>query len=67
MENGHEIINMLTVTNMLECTTHPLEFPEQDEKWTWNHQYIHGHEQARRHDSPTMISKAGHRMDMQLA
>jgi hypothetical protein len=33
--NGHGMISMFTVTNMLEWTTHKLWLPEQDNEWTW--------------------------------
>ena len=39
MKHGHGIISMITVTNMPECTTHPLWLPEQDGEWTWNCQH----------------------------
>ena len=57
IKNGHGIINMIIV-NMLECTTYPLWFPEQDEEWTWNHQHDHSHQHVRMHNSPTMIARA---------
>ena len=65
MKNGHRIITMITVTNMLECTTHPLWLAEQDEEWTWNHQHGHGHQHARMPNSPPMIGRARWRIDME--
>ena len=57
IQNRHEIISMITATNMPGCTTHRLWLPEQDQEWTWDHQHDHSHQHARMHNSPAMIAK----------
>ena len=64
IKNGHGMISMITVTNMPECTTHLLWLPEQDKEWTWDDQHDHSHQHARMHNSPPMIARAGHWMDI---
>ena len=62
--NGHEMISMITVTDMPACITHLLWSPEQDEEWTCDDQHDYGHQHASMHNSPPMIAKAGQRMDI---
>ena len=54
-ENG--IISMNTGSNMPDCPTHQLWLPG-------NHQHDKSHQHARMHNSPSMIARAGSRMDM---
>ena len=63
-KNWHGMISMITVTNMPECTTHCLWFPEQDKEWTWNNQHDHSNRNSSMHNSLAMISRAGQGMDM---
>ena len=62
-KNEHRIISMITGTNMPECTTHCLWFPEQNKESTWNDQQDYSHQHATMHNSLAMISRAGQRMD----
>ena len=64
IKNRHRIIRMVRATKMLECTTHLLWLPEQDPEWIWDHQHDEGHHHARMHNLPSMITRAGSRMDM---
>ena len=64
MKNRHRIISMIRATNMPECATHLLWLREQDPKWIWDHPYDEGHHHARMHNLPSMITRAGSRMDM---
>ena len=62
--NGHGIINMTILSNILQCTTHPLWLPEEDEEWAWDNQHDLSLQYTAMHNSPTMISRAGWRMGM---
>ena len=66
IKNGHGIISTIRATSMSECTTHQLWSPEHDQEWTWDHQHDQS-QHARMHYSPSMIARAGSRMDMELS
>ena len=64
MQNQHETMSTIPVTNMPECTAHLLWVPEKDAEWTWNDEHHSSHHHARMHNSPTMSATEGCRMDM---
>lgn len=39
MKNRHRIISIITVTNILQCTTYLLRLQEQDEEWVSNNEH----------------------------
>ena len=61
---GHETMSTIPITNMPECMTYLLWVPWQDAKWAWNHKHHSNYQHARMHNSLTISSRAGHRMDM---
>ena len=64
MQNGHETMSTIPVTNMPECTTHWLWVPQMDAEWTLNHEQHSSCQHARMHNSPTMSAREGCRIDM---
>ena len=60
----HETMSSIPLTNMPECTTHPLWVPEQDEPWAWNHEHHVSHQKTRMYSSPAISAQAGCRMCM---
>ena len=64
MQNGHETMSTIPITNMPEWTTHLLWVPEQDAEWTWDHKHHSSHQHAWMHNSPPMSARAGCRMDI---
>ena len=59
----NELISMIIVISMPQCTTHLLQHPENNEEWPWNHQQDQSHQNAWMYNSLPMISrvqKSGH-------
>ena len=64
VQNGHEYMSIISVTDMPECTTHPLCASEQNTEWTWNHKHYSSHQHARMNNLPSMSAKVECRMGM---